>query len=294
MLFVNFKPALKFILYITLGLSHFMSCEYIQSAELILNENIDIGSELINLNKLIDSQKQAKTIHSPSSLKEKTYATFKLVNDTQLVNFVDLKYLNVDTTLVVLMRKINFSQICGTLVTSSTTCSQTLKIIAINENDFIEIPIEIRKVRVNSKKMQLTLKFPQSSLKLNATKLTNTFLLDAAQVFASSSSLLMSLTADKNSFSEKVDYLIESIPLNREYFDMSLLKITDKRDKISLVVKFKNEMLLMKAHREKVLFNIRLKAMFVSNGLELFEQSGNIDQALVIIKDFFPIFINKK
>ena len=284
MLFENFKPALKFILYITLGLSHFLSCEYIQSAELILNENIDIGSELINLNKLIDSQKQAKTIHSPLSLKEKTYATFKLVNDTQLVNFVDLKYLNDDTTLVVLMRKINFSQICGTLVTSSTTCSQTLKIIAINENDFIEIPIEIRKVRVKSKQLQYILKFPQSTTSLNATKLTNTFLLDAAQVFASSS-LSMSNT-DKNSFSEKVDYLIESNPLNREYFDMSLLKITDKRDKISLVVKFKSEMLLMKAHREKVPFIIRLKAMFVSNGPELFEQSGNIDQALVIIKDF--------
>ena len=52
-------------------------------------------------------------------------------------------------------------------------------------------------------------------------------------------------------------------------------------------------MLLMKAHREKVSFNIRLKAMLVGNGLELFGQPGNIDQALVIKKDLL-IFINMK
>ena len=281
MVFKNFKQVLKFLLYFTFCLlsQYMVSCDYIQSAELILNENIDIGSELINLNKLIEAQKQTKTIQS-SPLKDKAYATFKLVNDTQLVNYVDLKYLNDDTTLVVLLRKINFSQICGTLSTSASSCFQTLKIVAINENDFIEIPIEIRKLKTKSKQ-QLNLKFPQETLNLNVTKLTNTFSLDAAQIYASSSA--SSLNVVDNILNEKIDYIIENNPLNREYFDMSLLKITDKRDKMSLVVKFKSEMLLMRAHREKMVFNIKIKAMFVTNEAEFLEHSsGSSGQAWVI------------
>ena len=154
----NSKPLIVVLALAVLASS---SGDYIQSNELILGESIAAGSELINLNKLIRAQK-------PASASQKTY-TFKLVNDTPLFNYVELKHLNSDTTLVVLARQIDFASVCDQ-VPLAQSCAHTLKLVVINENDFIEIPVEVRRVKTRP-----SLRFPQTAIYLNATGLVNTF-----------------------------------------------------------------------------------------------------------------------
>lgn len=119
--------------------------DYIRSDELILNDNLEIGSEIINLNKLLNTEEASLQI--------------KIVNDTSLVNYIDLDYINSGNTLIILKKRINFEEICDSslhqiesLARSQSTilaCSQTLRIVAINENNFIEIPVQIRKINEN-------------------------------------------------------------------------------------------------------------------------------------------------
>ena len=241
----SFTLALAFLLVTCSNLPMLTNCDYIRSNELIINENIDVGSEIINLNTLINNEKQLDI----SSTLDKSYM-FKLVNDTPLISHVELKYVGT-TTLVVLSQKLAMDQICPALANS---CTQTLKIIAINENDFIEIPIEIRKA-----KTRLHIQFGQESLSLNATKLTNTYLIETAFVSGRDFAYL----------ADKIEYKAESgDSVNRDYFDFSLLKISTA--KLKLVVKFKSEALLLKAYNANTVFELTVRAEF-SEKTPLFE-----------------------
>lgn len=148
--------------------------EYIKSDEITLEDNLEADAQIINLNRLMENERSnggglgekrsTSTINnvaaSGSSYSAASTTTtgrsyvFKLVNDTSLVNYIDLRYLNdeMSTAVIILKKRLNYEDICEestTAAPSSTgqmTCQQTLKIVAINENDFIEIPIEIKKV----------------------------------------------------------------------------------------------------------------------------------------------------
>ena len=120
-----------------------INADYIISNELILGDDSEPGYELINLNKLT---------HKNSIIENQ----FKLVKDTNLVNYIDLikDALN-HNTLVVLKRKINFDNLCDSSNNDVSNCVQSLKIVAINENDFIELPIRIQHRQLLLKKAYL-------------------------------------------------------------------------------------------------------------------------------------------
>ena len=259
-------------LFIFCFLFAFINCDYIRSNELVLDENIDAGSELINLNKLILNEKGKDYMN-------KNYL-FKLVDDTLLVSYIDLKYLNADTTLIVLKKKINYEDICengnkfnhaetnSAEMNDYTSCLQSLKIVAINENDFIEIPIEIRKINTN-KKLKLNLSFSQINLNLNATQLTTSYLVEPA--FVTYDPALNKNAKIKSAQFEllntKIEYIIENDSIYKEYFDVSFSKEFQSANKykIKLNVMFKNENSMIKAFETSLVFNIKLVASLSIN-----------------------------
>jgi hypothetical protein len=121
------QPLLLFIVVSFSALFWVGRCDYIRSEELVLSDDLELGSSLINLNKLMQIKKK--------QLGQSTYL-FKLVNDSLLINFIELKFINSDTNLIVLKRKLAFDEICNGKMDS---CYQSIKIIAVNENDFIEV-----------------------------------------------------------------------------------------------------------------------------------------------------------
>ena len=151
--------------------------DYIISNELSLFDDSEPGYELINLNKLKNNNLNNQ---------------FKLVNDTSLVNYVELSRDVTENTLVILKKKINFDVLCDT--SETTNCVQNLKIVAVNENDFIELPIRIQHAQpqqqpkkgidnLQQAKSKLKLKFNQTSLSLVASLQHNIFTIDAATLF---------------------------------------------------------------------------------------------------------------
>lgn len=120
--------------------------DYIRSDEITLEDNLEADAQIINLNRLMENERR-EMASSTSSAYNRNYV-FKLVNDSSLVNYIELRYLNDDssTAVVILKKRLNYEDICEE--STSMSCQQTLKIVAINENDFIEIPIEIKKVIV--------------------------------------------------------------------------------------------------------------------------------------------------
>lgn len=241
------------------------SQDYIRSDELILNENLEIGSEIINLNNLL----------KPHSFNPNLQ--FKIVNDTNLVNYVHLEYLNSETTLIILKKKLNFEDICDlsvqqieakTMTSSIVTCSHTIKIIAINENDFIEIPIQIRKINF-IKKQKIKIKFKQTNLILNLTSIENSFQIDKALILS---------THDSTDLKNKLDYQISSssklINTNLEY------KIDEKF--INLTIKFIDEKSLIKAYDFDLEIKLKLEAFLPPNISELYIVEENSVQSVYL------------
>ncbi len=237
-------------------------CDYIRSDEIILNDDLDIGSELINLNKLMFIQKQKDS--------SKNYL-FKLVNDSVLINYIELKHLNSETTLILLNKKLSFEEICSS-ENKRNSCNQSIKIIAVNENDFIEIPIQIQRYTNKNKKktnkLKLNLNFQQETIYLNVTSLTNIFKLDPA--FAS---------FDKNqskfdSF-DRINYKIEDgfYMINKEFFNMSL-------NGLNLKIEFRNKNMLEKAFNLNKLFNFKVSAFSLNT--EQFEIKRNASLNIIL------------
>ena len=155
---------INLLVYLILLLLKQTKSDYIISNELTLFDDSEPGYELINLNKLKNNNLNNQ---------------FKLVNDTSLVNYVELSRDVTENTLVILKKKINFDVLCDT--SETTNCVQNLKIVAVNENDFIELPIRIQHAQpqqqpkkgidnLQQAKSKLKLKFNQTSLSLVASR----------------------------------------------------------------------------------------------------------------------------
>ena len=240
-----------------------INCDYIRSDEIILNDDLEIGSELINLNKLMLIQKQKDS--------SKSYL-FKLVNDSLLINYIELKYLNTETTLILLKKKLVFEDICTSTENTKNSCTQSIKIIAVNENDFIEIPIQIQRYTAKNKKktnkLKLNLNFQQETIYLNVSSLTNIFKLDPA--FAS-----FDRNQSKFISFDRINYKIEDgfYFINKEYFNLSLNDLT-------LKVEFKNKNMLEKAFNLNKLFNFKISAF--SSNTEQYEIKRNASLNVIL------------
>lgn len=124
--------------------------EYIRSDEITLEDNLETNAQIININRLYEIERgSAERPTLASSQASSRNYVFKLINDSSLVNYIDLSYLNdeMNTAVIILKKRINYEDVCDDSASSGQlSCQRTLKIVAINENDFIEIPVEIKKV----------------------------------------------------------------------------------------------------------------------------------------------------
>ena len=110
------------------------NCEYIQTEELVLNESQPPNSELLDLNVVKNKQANGAPI------------MFKLIYDTELVNYIFID----EKSRIVLKKKLNYQELCSTVMDASGKCLLSLKIIAVNENDFIEIPVVVERALSSS------------------------------------------------------------------------------------------------------------------------------------------------
>ena len=142
--------------------------EYIRADELILSDDLEPGTRLIDLNQLLSKDKDKGLI-------------FKMVNDSSLVNYLELRQVTKlqesTRTVVVLAKSLRLDELC----VNERQCVHTLKIVAVNENEFIEVPIEIRK---QARAEKVRLRFAQPNVALLMTSLTSSFALDAVLVEA--------------------------------------------------------------------------------------------------------------
>ena len=98
-----------------------------------MNEDQAPNSELLDLN--VVKQKQANG----------AVIMFKLIYDTALVNYIFID----EKSRIVLKKKLNYQELCGN-VEAGGKCLLSLKIIAVNENDFIEIPVVVERTSSSS------------------------------------------------------------------------------------------------------------------------------------------------
>jgi hypothetical protein len=106
-----------------------VSCDYIQSNEITLySDAATANTKLIDLNELLTA----------NNIKTNVANLFKLVQDTALANHVLID----QSAQVLLGGSFAYGELCSN---NSPSCVQTLKIIAINDNHFIEIPVSIRR-----------------------------------------------------------------------------------------------------------------------------------------------------
>ncbi|CAF0761739.1 unnamed protein product [Brachionus calyciflorus] len=247
---------------IIISIVHISKQEYIRSDELILNENLEIGSEIINLNKLISQHD--------------TELLFKIVNDTLLVNYIHLEYLNSETTLVLLNKKLVLDDICDlnsqivesrTVSTIIVTCSQIIKIIGVSSNDFIELPIQIRKINF-LKKRQIGLEFKVEKLDLNLTSIENSFLIEYPKIFTSDGKI-----------NEDIRNLINfKLSTNSNLITTKL--DSNLSDYLNLTIKFQDENALVNSYDFKINFSIHLDAFFALNSSDLYEIKSNSTQII--------------
>ncbi|RNA37161.1 hypothetical protein BpHYR1_015059 [Brachionus plicatilis] len=250
------------IAFVVILLIHQSSQDYIRSDELILNENLEIGSEIINLNNLHKFNPNLQ---------------FKIVNDTSLVNYIHLEYLNSDTTLLILKQKLNFDDLCDssiqqiearTMSSSIVTCSHTIKIIAINQNNFIEIPIQIRKINF-IKKQKIKIIFNTNNLNLNLTSIQNHFLIEKPAIQSSQES---------TDLQDKLVYQIES---NSELIEARLERQMSGKY-LNLSVSFVDEKSLIQAYDFSVEMRLKLEAFLHPNISHLYSLESNSSQSLYL------------
>lgn len=272
-----------------------INADYIISNELILGEDSEPGYELINLNKLT---------HKNSIIENQ----FKLVKDTNLVNYIDLiKDVLNHNTLVVLKRKINFDNLCDSSNNDVSNCVQSLKIVAINENDFIELPIRIQHRQlllkkayletnttatttatpITNSKSKLKMKFNQTNLTLTANLQYNIFTIDAASIFVNDDiSMNKKIRKRLDQFNldelnKKIDYRATQIDnqASLNEFNLILTKLNDS-SKLKLNAFFLSQQTLQNALNEKKKFNYLIEAY-----LPLTVQTNDLRNKLGLIKN---------
>ncbi len=273
-----------YLIFISL-INQLAKCDYIRSDELVLIDDSEPGHQVINLNEL-------KNSHLANQ--------FKLVRDTSLVSYVDLiRDLN-DNTIVVLKKKINFENVCDILPSSEvSSCVQSLKIVAVNENDFIELPIRIQhkfhqqeaKKSGNSDsvalKSKFKLKFNQTSLNLFAGLQYNTFTVDAASIFINEDILMNKKLRKRldqfnlDDLNSKIEYRIVAIDnlASSSEFNLILTKYNESSaNKLKLNAFFLSQQSFQNAMNEKKKFYYSIEAFlpFASQSVEFKSKFGSI------------------
>jgi hypothetical protein len=215
--------------------------DYIRSDEIVINDNLDQDTEIIDLIKLLAAKKQQTHLLKASSL------VFRLVEDTPLIDFIQLDCFTDEKCSVFLRQKLDFDQICESSPKSVQNCSQLLKIIEINQNDFIEIPIEIVKTSPNQRKtVRVQLKFLNNQLNFNLSSESNIFYLNQA--------LVQNFDEYDQAYplSDYIKYELES----SDVFKTSILKLNN--GKIRLELNFTDQNAFLNANNQS--FNLKLAA----------------------------------
>lgn len=252
------------------------STEYIRSDEITLEDNLETDSQIINLNRLMENVR----LHENSLLAtEKRNYVFKLVNDSALVNYIDLRYLNDDvaTAVIILKKRLDYEDICEeSSVLGQTTCQKTLKIIAINENNFIEIPVEIKKV-LRPRKIRAKIGFDRARLDIKPGALSTSHLIDYP-----------SIQLIQNPFQRDFDELVTALDFSLSDMQSQKVvkvfiekKLTGAR-KIKISVQFSSESELLKAYELKSEFKFRLVVFLAPNMSRRFELINETSHSMTI------------
>lgn len=261
-------------------LPHCAFAEYIRSDEITLEDNLEADAQIINLNRLMDNEREKTNSQTRNYL-------FKLVNDSSLINYIDLKYLSDDesssTAVIILKKRLNYEDICDSYV--SQTCQQTLKIVAINENDFIEIPIEIKKVHRSSslssakhfRKMRAKLSFDREKLQIKPAAQFTSHLIDYPRV-----QLLQHLEQ------RELDELIGALDFSlmemerQQVVRIGLEKKLIGARKLKVNVRFESESELLRAFEQKIKYRFRLVVFLAPNMTRKFELVNETSAAMAM------------
>lgn len=252
------------------------STEYIRSDEITLEDNLETDSQIINLNRLMENVR----LHENSLLApEKRNYVFKLVNDSALVNYIDLRYLNDDvaTAVIILKKRLDYEEICEeSSVLGQTTCQKTLKIIAINENNFIEIPVEIKKV-LRPRKIRAKIGFDRDRLDIKPGALSTSHLIDYPRI-----------QLIQNPFQRDFDELVSALDFSlsdmqsQEVVKVFIEKKLTGARKIKTSVQFSSESELLKAYELKSEFKFRLVVFLAPNMSRRFELINETSHSMTI------------
>lgn len=245
--------------------------DYIRSDEILLEDNWEVGSQIINLNRLMDNEKKAGNL-----LAGQNYV-FKMVNDSTLINYIDLKYVNdvsapAEVAVVILKKRLNFDDVCDGSA-SSSTCQQTLKIVAINENDFIEIPMEIRRVltsTLNSRIRKLAnvrLSFEPTNVTLRPVTQTSTHMLDFPRLETS--------TTTTDELYGLIDFSVVNLNPLDDYVTVTVDRKLPNMRKFRVRVNFNSESSLLRAYELKMRLHYRIVAYFSVNATDQFDLLNN-------------------
>ena len=232
--------------------------DYIRSQDITLTDDIRVGAEVANLNTIINKQ----AVLPPNN------SLFKIVEDTKLVDYLNLECSSDEKCIIVLKKKLNYEDICEQFNTATnksvqqpSACAQTLKIIAINQNDFIEIPVEIKHVKQTKK---ITFDFP-TNLGLNLTSQFNTFFVNSATII------------ENSELNGNIEYNADSTSLPN-YLQINLIKLGN--GKLRLDVNFSSEQYLMRAYEQGSIYNIKINAFLPTSLFEFAENVAMLDLTL--------------
>jgi hypothetical protein len=233
--------------------------DYIRSDEITLNDDSPPDHELVNLNALISRNTQ-QSVHN---------LLFKIVDDTRLVSYLSLRCVNDEKCLVVLKKKLDFADICASSDEEDTgkslnvTCSQLLKIIALNQNDFIEIPILIRRMRTFKSIIPIKFEFP-THMNLNLSSQVNSFFMNPALVRNSDP------TKDVNNkqisiLNQKIEYKLDTLSLP-DFIRVNFLRLSNGQ--LRLDVNFTTEQIMNRAFEQNSAFSFKILPFIQTRFLE--------------------------
>lgn len=251
--------------------------EYIRSDEITLEDNLETNAQIINLNRLMENERLGTAAADTPSNKQLRHYAFKLVNDTSLVNYIDLRYLNdeASTAVLILKKRLDYDEICEeSSALRLSACQQTLKIIAVNENNFIEIPIEIKKVlRPVARKIRAKLAFDRARLDLKPSALATSHLIDYPRIQLVQNAPLQ---RDYDELVSALDFSLSEMQQQQQQQQSQIVsvrlekKLTGVR-KLKIGIQFANENELLKAYELKSEFKFRLVVFLTPNMTRRFE-----------------------
>lgn len=257
-------------------MARMMCADYIRSDEITLEDSLETDAQIINLNRLMENERADEKL-TPINV-NRNYV-FKIVNDSSLVNYIELRYLNDETktAVIILKKRLDYDDICEeSSALRQSTCQQTLKIVAINENNFIEIPIEIKKV-YRPRKIRAKVAFDRDRLDIKPNAISSSHLIDYPRI-----------QLVQNPFQRDFEELISALDYSlsemqpQKFVQVRIEKKLTGVRKLKISVQFMSESELLKAYELKKKFRFRLVVFLSPNMTRRFELINETSHSMTV------------